>query len=292
VRAYLKKAAPIAALVALFVLLLGVFVYYRYPWNNLKVRLTDEVSSHSPVRLKIGEIKPSVPVSLRITDIELYQKSPSMLVLQIDELRVDPSIWSLIFGKPKVKLKGYAYGGSFGGRIADTGEGGYEVEILLHGLLLDKYNWRELPMREETSVKLGGAVDFTVSGLADPKLKHQNLSGSVDIKNLSLLSSMIAGVELPDMTFPSVSIPFDVKNSQLTIKPTSVTGDKVDARLQGTVNLASPPEKSVCNLEVKLKLKGDFKESLDPLLQWVKSKDAEGFYKIKISGQLKKLKFR
>ncbi len=288
----IRKAAFAAALVVLFLLLVGLFVYYRYPWDNLKVRLADELSTRSTVLVKIGELKPSVPVSLKFEDIEVYQRSPSALLARIDELVVDPSIWSVIVGKPKLRLKGYAYGGSMSGRVKEVNGDRYDLDISLHGIVLDKYNWNELPLGRESSIRLGGILDFVVSGTTSQKLKDQDLSGSLNVKNLALTSSTIAGVEVPDMTFPSVSIPFEVKGPRLIIKPTSISGSDLEARIQGSVNLVKRLERSTCDIEVRLKLKGKFKDSLDPLLQWVKSKDAEGFYRITISGQIRRPRFK
>ena len=61
-------------------------------------------------------------------------------------LVVDPSIWSVIVGKPKLRLKGYAYGGSVSGRLKEVNGNRYELDISLHGIVLDKYNWNELPL--------------------------------------------------------------------------------------------------------------------------------------------------
>ena len=288
----LKKAASVAGLIALFFVLLALFVYYRYPWNNLKLRIIDDVSAHSPFVLKIGKLSPSVPVSVKVTDIRLISKQPPKVTITVDELVARPSVWSLMFGRLKLKLNARAYDGTLLVVVKDTGDGRFDLQVSADGLSLDKFSW-PIRLGEQTSIRLGGTLGFSGSGIADPKMKQQNISGELRLNQLALLSSTIYGVDVPDTRFSPFTLKFEIKNTQLTIKPTSVSGDKLDARLQGTVNLNQRSlDRSFCNITLRVKFKGEWGDSLDSLLSWVKAKDSEGFYKISISGPLNNLKVK
>lgn len=281
-----------AAGILLFLILLALFTYYRYPWDKLATRISDEVAGETEYELSIGKLKPGAPVSINVSSMKLYQKSPKVLVLSIDELKIKPSVRSLIFGKPKFKVQGSAYGGEFSAKVKDIGKKQYAVKFSSTNLQLNKYDFNSLLAGTSSSMRLDGTANFTVSGTADASFKNQSLTGSVKTNNFALLSSKFSEVELPDLKFGNLEIPFELKGATLTIKPTSASGESVDARLSGTIGINKEFAKTRFDVELKLKFKGALKESLDPFFEWVKSKDAEGFYKIEIRGTPKELSLK
>jgi len=288
----LKKILSVAAVVLLFIVLLALFSYYRYPWDALTVRLQDEISSQTPYEVSIDKLRPSTPVSIKVVGFKLYRKSPKSIVLNIDELKIKPSIWGLITGKLRFKFKGAAYGGTFDGKVKDIGKEQYEIDFSSTNFMLNKYDYNAALAGTNASVRLDGTMGLVVSGVADATFKNQALKGSIKAANFALLASKFSEIELPELKFASIEVPFEVKGNVLTIKPTSASGESVEARLSGTVNLREPAARSPINLELKLKFKGALKDSLDPFFQWVKEKDTEGFYKIEISGTLGGVKLR
>lgn len=288
----IKKVISVAASILLFLILLALFTYYRYPWNNLATRISDEVAGQTEYELSIGKLAPGAPISINTSSLKLYQKSPRALILSVDELKIKPSVLNLIFGKLKFKFNGSAYGGEFFGRIKDIGKKQYAVEFSSSNLHLNRYDFNPFLVGINSSVRLDGVASFNISGTVDASFKNQNLTGSIKANNFAVLSSKFGEIELPDLRFGNLEIPFEVKGSTLTIKPVSASGESVEARLSGTVNIAKQFSKSHFDIELKLKFKGTLKESLDPLLGWVKEKDTEGFYKIEIRGTPRELKLK
>jgi len=108
-------------LLALYIVIAAaVFLYLGFPSEALRGYIGQQLSASLPgLSVAVGAVRPSLTAGLVLSQVRISHAQTPVAVL--DQVRIQPDLWSLIGDRP-----GYAFTGSLGGGgiSAETGNAG------------------------------------------------------------------------------------------------------------------------------------------------------------------------
>lgn len=282
-----KRILWVLFLVLLGFVLLPVFLYLTFPYDQLGEFVTKKADAYLPgFDLSIGHIRPHRLTGFEIKNI-LIQKSEdeseaSVPLLNMQKLRFRFEILPLITRTISVPLSCSLYKGTLDGKVAKKSKD-YTISTEMEGIDLAAY----LPIKEIFGISIGGVV----SGKASLKLPDSNpakLNGTIDlvVKNITVAESTVYGFALPDTKAGQLVGRILLANGKGTFEDCVLTSSDLGGELTGNIFLSDRIERSTLKLNLKFKLSGDLQKNFGALLSAIRKPDSAGYYNLSIIGTL------
>lgn len=285
-----SKTSKYIGTVIFFLLFLVLFLYLTFPTEALRKRVESEIDNNTGFNAQIGKISISPFLELKITDLNL-DKTEKDISLRIDELRVKPSVFSLLLKNKSLPFEAKIGEGKIDGTIAFSSE-----TKSLNSIRADFEN-----------IHTDLIASFTKSGADSPEFDG-NIDGIINInfpggsssdvnggfnftsKNMSISKLKIEGFTLPSYQNLLVNLNGKIEKKKTFIDELSFEGSDFDLLLAGSMPLVWEVKKGgKLDLKLNLNIKSD--EAKAGLLQAFMKKETDGSLSAKIAGTTSKPKF-
>jgi len=189
----------------------------------------------------------SIPIGAKLTNVRLFSTANATTdddaLLQSPAMTLEPTIASLLFGRPGMHLRADLYGGL--------------VRLTLHqraGAVNLDFNLDSLQLAQSAQLRaLGAVVDGTLSGNGTAQINGPNLpddNATMKVSGDQLAVSIVNG-------FPAIhlgTLTGNLKLEQGAIKLDGFVGHGADLDLKadGTIQLGETPEDSTIDLTLYL----------------------------------------
>lgn len=221
---------------------IGVFAYFLFPSaevaGHLAVRLEQAIPG---VEISIGDVKPSLPPGLKLTDMAVYFKNDP--VVDAASLTVYPGISSLWGDDLVLHFSCDAFDGEISGdaRVGKDQPGLRSVDVKLDGLQL----------ADVTALKRWVPHNLN-GGITGSLVWQQESNGRSGQLNLRLVDGGVEFVHpvygLDQVNFSAVEAGLQLKNAMVTIDRFAAKGPDLAANITGSVLVRTPPDSSVLNI--------------------------------------------
>jgi type II secretion system protein N len=221
------------------IVMLGVFLYFRFPGKAV----TDYVKAASAARnpqllLSIDTTGPTFPPGIMFDNVTASPGGRPEATLHADSLRIRPGGISLLGGRLSLLMAAEGYGGEAKGSIDFSRlfslQGPLTAGLTLRDIRIEKCTWLREALAHQITGTLKGAVSF--NGTAEAL---KNGTGSLDFTltngTYQLLESFL-GIEKID--FSKVEGKASFRNGALKITQLTLTGEKLRCSLKGDILLA------------------------------------------------------
>jgi len=232
------------------------FLYFLFPSQVVHRYLTHNLNkAHADLNVKIGPIKPTFPPALVLNNVTLHYKEEP--VFEAFTLKIRPKLKTLWKEARIYSFNCDAYGGTVQGQF--TLEGDFSEansddnqrpmrliagEAQLADMQISAFDiLRSIP----ADYKLKGAIQGKIVFKND--LKLQNHSVKVRLKATGATVKILNPIlKLGEITSDRIDINFSQNNQLITLTQFNVSGQQLNGKLSGQINLQKPLEKSVINL--------------------------------------------
>jgi len=289
-QARLKGFGKYAGYVVLMLLLTVYFMILTFPYDSLKARLWPSLERTLPCKISVNEIEATPLLWLRLSDVQIDEKGKplSSPLLEMDQVRMRPSLLSLFIGRLNMRIKGDLYSGKIKGKV------GRRKELVDLVLVWDDAT----PAQHPFFSKLQGAqLEGGTSGEARLKINPRQwitTSGTISfrIDDGSIKDLEVYGFTVPELRDITVAGELAVNNKKATLETMSLNSEQFSASLDGTVTLSPLFDNSRLDLKGKLKQLGELETQYQPMISgFLRNQDQEGFFTFKLKGTLGKPKF-
>jgi len=277
---------------ALFFVLFFVFLYLTFPFDTIRDAMVKRIESQGSLNVDIEQISPFRLFGFRIEGFKLANATdPSQVYINLDELRVRLRPSQLLRGRLWFDFDIYAYGGGIAGSYCKRGEVN-DLALNFVNLNLNKYGTRDV-VRTYGTMDLGG----TLSGNLEAHLNKANRRANSGFFNLNLDQLRVANIkilnnELPDLVFEPGRVAFTLNTQSFKVDQFDLKSPHLEVQLSGRITLAEELKRSRLLLTLKYKLSEDIESALGVMALALKEPDSEGFYRLRLTGPLNKLKTR
>lgn len=247
-----------------FIAALVTLVYIRFPVDAVG-EVIESASLRAPVKAGIGSVSLSFPPGLAFKNVTISHKEPANNhILNIERLKIRPSILSVITGNRRALLSAEILEGNARAVVDFSGEKGEEISVEFGfsginpgaGQWWDQVRWGSL----DANLNGGGSFSFT-----DPNFINGDGRLKVSLEKGLLKFKENMGVKLPDIIIDSGEIEFDFKSRKLTIEKARFTGPEFNATITGHIYATLNPKFSRFNLTVKISIDKTLEEKLGPI---------------------------
>lgn len=263
---------PTLASAGLFLLALLFGFWWAFPQQQLLLRVQQEFSRQSGLRLTAQSAEIGFPLRLRFTDCRL-EPLPNNTPLRFEEVRLSPYWSGLLTGKPGVAVEVDFWGGEMEGVLAR--DGGLNIEV--SGL--DLARLEGLP----GSYRLAGRL----SGAAEGRLLPTNqLAWEVSLERLGLSGLQAFGIA-DDLSLGSLRARGELKGRNLQLAELQLGGGVLEAKGEGTLLIGPSPARSRINASLEVAPQQGLPSMFKDLLSLSgQQPDAQGRYRFRLSGRL------
>ncbi|MFC1890351.1 type II secretion system protein GspN, partial [Thermodesulfobacteriota bacterium] len=282
-----KRILWVLFLVLMGFVLLPVFLYLTFPYDQLNEFITKQTEPYLPgFDLSIGRIRPYRLTGFEIKNILIQksegEKGASAPILNLQKLRFRCEILPLVARTIRIPLSSRLYKGTLDGRVARKSED-YTISAEMKEVDLAAY----LPLKEIFGISIGGIV----SGKTSLKLPDSNpakLNGTIDlsVKDITVGESTVHGFTLPAIQADQLNGRILLANGKGTFKDCVLTSSDLEGELTGNIFLSNRIERSTLKLNLKFKLSGDLQKNFGSLLAAIRKPDSSGYYNLSIIGTL------
>jgi type II secretion system protein N len=253
-----------------FIAVFLIFVLLLFPFDRIRTKLESEVGVRTPVELSVARISPRFFNRFVLSDVVVSNKEGKVL-FESPSVRTTVSLFSALFGRLSLDMKGQAYGGALLVK-AQQGKGRQNLLVDADGLDIGSY-----PLLKDLGFKLSGKLggNFEMTGDAG--------KGRLWIKGLTSRELKIKGFPVPDLDFDQGWLEAEIKGDRLTIKKMELDGKELKVRCLGDLVLR---ERGTLNLTVKIKPSERLAREQAGIFTLLKNKDSGGFYLFSLGGTL------
>src|SRR5581483_943409 len=216
-------------------------------------RVIISATREMPVRVRYGHGELTWRGSAVVRDVTIEPTDGNFPTLKLTQLSVRPSWLGLFFGRPlPLVFQADLYGGKVGGKVEHSAEG-----CKTH-LTVQRLNLSLLPMLPPGGS--GGIKGFlTGSGEVNGNLSQVfSLKGGLDLslRAGALQAGALGKIPVPPLQSLQGTLRMAIRDGRLNIADLTLTGDGVEARLQGSLTLSTPLTGSGLDLQVTTKTVG------------------------------------
>jgi len=246
-------------LIAIFIF----FLYILFPSDAVKKYVEQKIGDiHPGLTVSIDHLNPAFPPGIRLNTVSFYYIRS--LLLDAETIKIAPGILSIFSSKKAFSFKSNAYEGIINGKaVIDRKAGRIKIDSNLSGIQIKDIPVIQIP---------AGMEKYDISGILGGKVTYSNNKGSDMVMGVKLgISDCRIKLKEPvfnheSFTFSNVKTDLGVINKKLQIKSCTVEGDKINARLSGSIVIMKNLGSSVLKLQGKIKLKplffGNMKKNL------------------------------
>lgn len=276
-----------------FALSFLLFLYWMFPYDILKDRVASAIEEPfgRTVEVSIGDVEPYYFTGVEISNLTLTGRvnGESRPVALFQKVRARASLFSLLFGNPRISFLIRAGKGEIGGSGKQTDEG-FDIDIDLDDFDVETVRLLESQYGVKLSGRLSGIVELKVD-----RVRPVRTSGRVD---LSLDDFKLAQSEL-NVGGTDIPIPETVitkgrgSRLKLTIDKGAVSVDELRLAdgdlgldLKGKVFLSTVLSNYRLNLTGSFRISDKLGEAIPFLFMAEKQKQPDGSYPLSITGRL------
>ena len=285
-----SRAPKFIATIVFFLLLLVLFLYLTFPTEALKKRVESEIDNNTGFHAEIESVSVSPFLELKINGLILDKRAKDISI-KVDELKIKPSVLSLLFNNKSVPFE------------AKIGEGKVDGNVVFG----TDTNSLKLLSAELKNVHTDLITSFTKSGKDSPEIdgnidgvlnidfgekKAQDVNGSFNFTsdNMSISKLKFEGLTLPSYKKLLVNLNGKIQKKKTVIDELSFENNDFDLIMVGSMPLIWEIKKGgKLDLRLNLNLKSD--EAKSGLLQAFMKKETDGSLSAKIAGTTSKPKF-
>lgn len=318
-----RRWVRIALYAVFYVVCLFLFVRFTFPYDSIKQRIVGEYNASQKERkLEIEDLSgywlfgvsasgvrltevPSAASQLAAADGEKASPKP----LEIETLRMSPSILSYLFGNVVVSFSADLGGGELQGSFEQSDA---EARLRLEGEEVDISGVALL--ESLVGLPLGGVLAVNVDVVL-PERKAQKAEGKFELSIAELSigdgkAKVRNTIALPRLNAGDLVVSGQITAGRLDFSDFSANGSDFELKGEGRVRLREPFDRSALDLDLGFKFKeayvtkSDMTKSIfgspdgkvpglfdmDPQVRQSKAED--GFYRWRVSGQLVHPAFR
>lgn len=225
-----------------------------FPYDVLGRRLEAEAAKAMPdTSLVIGEIGPALPLGLRVARVTLHRGTGPENRIELERVRVKPSLWRLLTLKPALNVDMRAFSGEAAGTLVAS-KSGNSVDLRFENLHLQEIAL----LKGATGLDLAGALNGRVQLSLDPTgLPTQgHLEATLD--SAMIKSGSVMGFTIPAIDLGSPEIDIPIVDGQATIEKLSVASPDAALDVTGSVALKPNLAQSLVKGKVSLRLEDAF----------------------------------
>jgi len=235
----LKINRAIAGYIAAGILMLGLFLYLRFPGEALTDYIKAVSSSRNPqLLLSIGATGPTFPPGVVLENVTAAPDGRPEATLHMDSLRIRPSGISLLGGRLSLLMAADGYGGEWKGRIDFSRllslQGPFTAEASLRDMRIEKCSWLQDALARPVTGVLKGSVSFN-----GQTQSLRSGTGSIELTltngSYQLIESFL-GIDKID--FSRLEGKASFRNGALKITQLTLTGEKLRCSLKGDILFA------------------------------------------------------
>ncbi len=266
------------------------FIYYLFPSEQIKKYVIFKFANANPgFGLKIDRIKPAFPPGLKFYTVSIFQNDK--LMFEAEDIKVMPAILSFFGSETVFSFKSRTCQGIISGKAAlpklagDKKPNSKSVNIAadLSGIQI-----------KDIKAIQNAPYYKSLSGTADGTVTSDTLSG---ISAKLALKDCVVGLSTPlfslgNLTFKTVDADMTMdSNKKIQIKQLDVKGTQASGTVSGSVEMKSPPGKSMLNLTGTIKPHPELIAALGPAALIFKTGTGEKGLPFKIGGTLESPSF-
>lgn len=229
----------IVGYIAAGIVMLGAFLYFRFPGNAVTDYVKAAAAGRYPqLLLSIDATKPAFPPGIVFENVTASPGGRPEATLHADRLMVRPGGISLMGGRLSFLMTAEGYGGGASGRIDFSRlfslQGPLVAEISLRDIRIEKCSWIREALAHPMTGTLKGTMTF--SGTAEAL---KNGTGNIDFtltNGVYQLLENFLGIEKID--FSKIEGKASFRNGALKITQLTLAGEKLRCSLKGDILLA------------------------------------------------------
>ena len=285
-----SRAPKFIATIVFFLLFLALFIYLTFPTEALKKRVESEIDNNTGFHAEIDSISFSPFLKLSINGLRLDKRAKDISI-QVDELKIKPSVLSLLLDNKSVPFEAKIGEGKVDGKVvfgAETNSlNSVRAELKnIHTDLISSFT-----KSGADSPEFDGNIDGVVN-VDFGQRNTQDVSGSFNFTsdNMSISKLTFEGFTLPSYKNLLVNLNGKIEKKKTVIDELSFENNDFDLLMVGSMPLIWEIKKGgKLDLRLNLNLKSD--EAKSGLLQAFMKKETDGSLSAKIAGTTSKPKF-
>ena len=229
----------------LFVLILTVgFLYVLFPADQIKNYMVFHLNkTHPEINIAIDRIKPAFPPGVRLYNVNVYQASDALLILE--KVKIVPDLMSFFRSNIIFFFKANTCDGIIDGKGGVTHNSSFDrVDV--------DATFKDVQISKIYAVQ--GLNSRNVSGVLEGRLTYKNdKTTGEDLKATLVISDVKIDLLYPILTLDTIAFniiesSIVVKNRRINFKQCSLKGDQMDGSIAGSIVLEKPLERSVLKL--------------------------------------------
>jgi type II secretion system protein N len=229
------------------------FLFLTFPLDILLQRVIATATHETPLRIRYAHGELTWRGTGVAHDVTIEQTETNFPALKLNHLTVQPSWLSLLFGRPfPLTFQANLYGGTIEGTVEQQTAG------LETHLTVQHVNLSMLPVPPPG--KPGGLKGFLTGSvdLSGDFSQLSTLKGAVTL-NLSegaLQAGALGKVPVPSLQSVQGTLQTAIRDGRLNVSDLTLTGDGIEAHLQGTLTLSTPFPRTGLDLQLTTKTVG------------------------------------
>lgn len=281
-----KKIAQILSYILFGFIIFIYFTYLNFPYHKMKDQLFAEIERNSGFQLEAESFDTTLGLGFVLDQVTIQNPNLGFPELQVERIKIFPSLLSLIRTRPKVTFHVTLKQGTLLGSF-------HQKSAVMQGI---KLNLNEIKIGGESlKVSTNLEIDGLLEGqlLIEGNLKTlENLNGNTDIqlRKFKLGKLSVLNMNIPELNLSQITLTTKIVNEKLLIEKFNVGGNSEDLYAITSGDIALNPKdirQSRLNLKLKFKMSKKLSDEFSLFLPFIASAlGSDGFYTIKIDGRL------
>lgn len=281
-----KKMVRILSYVLFGFLIFIYFTYLNFPYHKMKDQLFFEIERNSGFELQAESFDTTLGFGFVLDEVSVENPNLKLPQIQIERIKLSPSLLSLIRFRPKVAFQVELEKGTLQGTFERKGGATQGIKLNLNEIKIGGKS-----LEAATNLDIDGLLEGHVS--LEGNLKTlENLNGGTDIqlRKFKLGKLNVLNMNIPELNLSQISLTGKMANNTLTIEKFNVGTSNEDLYALTSGNIVLNPRdirQSRLNLKLKFKLSKKLSDEFSLFLPFIASAlGSDGFYTIKIDGRL------
>ena len=278
-------------LYALYIIATTVFfIYYLFPSDDIKNFLTLHLNkASSDFQINIDKVTAVFPPGMQLNAVSFYHLNSALL--ETNQLKIIPSISSLLGSKTTWLFKGKLHKGIIKGRAditADKPTPQVKIEADLADIAIENIPGVQNLIEHKITGKMAGKVAY---GSKEAGATIINAQLNVSDCTVEILSPLFS---LGNFIFKQIETDLTIEDRQIQIKECTIKGKQIDGKIFGTITLSHSLDKSMLNLRGTIKPHHLFLATLRKIIPvniFPSRRPGEEGFRFKIGGTFAKADF-
>ena len=250
-----------------FVIVFTAFLFATFPRDIIKNRTIAEIERNTPFEAEIESVSVSPLLSINYKGVRLYKSKDQYL--ELNSLRVSPSVFSFITDSPKFPFSAKLLGGEVRGSLVfSKGRNGVRaVDATVKNVSIDSIP-ALLSNDAQEALSIGGTLGGELHAQFEPSAKGKF---QFEVSGLKVDNVKVKGFALPGFSDLTSVLKGSFEGETTEIEEFNVKGNDLDLEITGTAPLLwEIPSGGVIDLGYRIQMKGDqmarYKSILAPYL--------------------------